>query len=60
MTQLQTLIEEIHLNMLDLRLKRWAELLEIQERQIEMLKELVGRTGEAMSGQAAGPDAASE
>ena len=42
----ETLIEEIHLNMLDLRLKRWAELLEIQERQIEMLRELVGRAGE--------------
>lgn len=43
----ETLIEEIHLNMLDLRLKRWAELLEIQERQIEMLRELVGRAGDA-------------
>ncbi len=41
----ETLIEEVHLHMLDLRLKRWAELLEIQQRQIEMLSELVTRTG---------------
>jgi uncharacterized membrane protein len=41
----ETLIEEVHLHMLDLRLKRWAELLEIQQRQIEMLSELVTRSG---------------
>ena len=42
----ETLIEEIHMHMLDLRLKRWAELLEIQQRQIDMLRELVARAGE--------------
>jgi uncharacterized membrane protein len=41
----ETLIEEVHLHMLDLRLKRWAELLEIQQRQIDMLSDLVVRAG---------------
>jgi uncharacterized membrane protein len=41
----ETLIEDVHLHMLDLRLKRWAELLEIQQRQIEMLSDLVTRAG---------------
>jgi uncharacterized membrane protein len=41
----ETLIEEVHLHMLDLRLKRWAELLEIQQRQIDLLSELVAQTG---------------
>jgi uncharacterized membrane protein len=41
----ETLIEEIHLHMLDLRMKRWDELLEIQQRQIEMLMDLVTRAG---------------
>jgi len=41
----ETLIEEVHLHVLDLRLKRWAELLEIQQRQIEMLSQLVVKIG---------------
>jgi uncharacterized membrane protein len=41
----ETLIEEVHLHMLDLRLKRWAELLEIQQRQIDMLSDLVVKAG---------------
>ena len=41
----ETLIEEVHLHLLDLRMKRWAGLLEIQQRQIEMLSELVARAG---------------
>src|SRR4051812_30114505 len=41
----ETLIEEVHLHVLDLRLKRWAELLEMQQRQIEMLTDLVTRAG---------------
>ncbi|MGE3910111.1 MAG: DUF1003 domain-containing protein [Chloroflexota bacterium] len=45
----ETLIEELHGNLEDLRLKRWAELLEIQQRQIEMLRDLVTRaSGEAV------------
>jgi uncharacterized membrane protein len=39
----ETLIEELHGNLEDLRLKRWAELLEIQQRQIELLSDLVTR-----------------
>ena len=39
----ETLIEELHGNLEDLRLKRWAELLEIQQRQIELLRDLVTR-----------------
>lgn len=39
----ETLIEELHGNLEDLRLKRWAELLEIQQRQIALLIDLVSR-----------------
>src|SRR3954452_5783716 len=39
----ETLIEELHGNVEDLRLKRWTELLEIQEQQIQMLSALVRR-----------------
>ena len=49
-----TLIEDLHVHMLDLRLKRWSELLEIQQRQIEMLNDLVTRAG-GMA-QPTGPD----
>src|SRR5215217_6640715 len=52
----ERLIEDVHLHMLDLRLKRWAELLEIQQRQIDMLTELVTRTGGGVE-QATGPGA---
>lgn len=38
-----TLIEELHGNLEDLRLKRWAELLETQQRQIELLSDLAAR-----------------
>jgi uncharacterized membrane protein len=41
----ETLIEDVHVHMLDLRLKRWSELLDIQQRQIELLHELVIRAG---------------
>jgi uncharacterized membrane protein len=41
----ETLIEEVHLHVLDLRLKRWAELLEMQQRQIDMLSDLVVKAG---------------
>lgn len=41
----ETLIEEVHLHLLDLRLKRWGELLEIQQRQIDMLSDLVVKAG---------------
>jgi len=39
----ETLIEELHGNMEELRIRRWVELLEIQQRQIEMLTALVDR-----------------
>jgi uncharacterized membrane protein len=38
-----TLIEEMHGNLEDLRLKRWRELLAIQQRQIELLSSLMDR-----------------
>ena len=37
----ETLIEELHGNVEELRITRWAQLLEIQQRQIEMLSSLV-------------------
>ena len=37
----ETLIEELHGNVEELRITRWAQLLEIQQRQIEMLTSLV-------------------
>ena len=39
----ETLIEELHGNMEELRIRRWVELLEIQQRQVEMLTSLVER-----------------
>jgi len=39
----ETLIEELHGSMEELRIRRWVELLEIQQQQIEMLKSLVDR-----------------
>jgi uncharacterized membrane protein len=51
----ETLIEEVHLHMLDLRLKRWAELLEIQQRQIDLLSELVAKT-DTITGTAKEPE----
>ena len=39
----ETLIEELHGSVDDLRLDKWAELLEIQERQIEMLQRVIQR-----------------
>lgn len=41
----ETLIEELHGSVEDLRLHRWAELLELQQRQIELLRELVTQAG---------------
>jgi uncharacterized membrane protein len=52
----ETLIEEVHLHMLDLRLKRWAELLEIQQRQIDLLSELVAKTDAGPLGGDAGSE----
>jgi uncharacterized membrane protein len=39
------LIEEMHGNLEDLRLKRWSDLLEIQQRQIELLSDLAAGAG---------------
>ncbi len=39
----EALIEEVHGQVDDLRLKKWADLLTIQQEQIEMLTQLVGR-----------------
>jgi uncharacterized membrane protein len=39
----ETLIEELHGSVDDLRLDKWAELLKIQERQIEMLQRVIQR-----------------
>ncbi|MCC7372478.1 MAG: DUF1003 domain-containing protein [Chloroflexi bacterium] len=54
----ETLIEELHGNLEDLRLRRWAELLEIQQRQIELLSDLLekatGGRSPATTGDATG------
>ncbi len=51
----ETLIEELHARMEDLRLRQWNELMELQERQIEALQDLL--RGRAAAGSATGPDA---
>ena len=52
----ETLIEELHGNLEDLRLKRWAELLEIQQQQIELLSNLVSRAEIARVSEVAASD----
>jgi uncharacterized membrane protein len=42
----ETLIEELHGAMDDLRLRQWQELLELQERQIEYLNQMMKRLEE--------------
>jgi uncharacterized membrane protein len=42
----ETLIEEIHLHVDELRLSQWSELLAIQQQQVEMLTALVTRLSE--------------
>jgi len=39
----EMLIEELHTSMDDLRLEKWVDLLQIQERQIEMLQRVIQR-----------------
>jgi uncharacterized membrane protein len=39
----EVLIEELHGSLDDLRLQKWADLLQLQERQIDMLQRLLGR-----------------
>ncbi len=55
----ETLIEELHGNLEDLRLRRWSELLDIQQRQIELLSDLLAKATGVQS-PAAGPEAAGE
>ena len=46
----ETLIEELHGGVEDLRQQKWSELLAIQERQIQMLREMLDRGGAGRSG----------
>jgi uncharacterized membrane protein len=41
----ETLIEELHGGLEDLRIQKWADLLQIQQRQIELLQDALRRLG---------------
>jgi hypothetical protein len=43
----ETLIEELHGGMEDLRLQKWSELLAIQQQQLELLRAMLDRPGAA-------------
>ena len=49
----ETLIEELHARVEDLRLRQWNELMELQERQIAALQELLGTRQSAAGGASA-------